>query len=180
MQRAAAAGAPVVAVVEDSLTFFYHEGPAACYGGGGFLLRHVCRPAAVTSLARCKAAFAALYHLHAAGFVHGDARLPNLVLGPCEGADSSEAPGGEGRGAGGTSGSSGTRPQSAMLWIDLREGMCEALPAKQRADARMLAASVLHARLETPFPASVEAALELLSDRASYAALGDAVWTSSF
>jgi hypothetical protein len=182
MQRAAAAGAPVVAVVEGSLTIFYHEGPAAAYGGGGFLLREVCRPAAVTSLARCKAAFAALHHLHAAGFVHGDARLPNLVLGapPAEGAGASEAPSGEGGSAGGSGGSSsgGARPQSAMLWIDLREGVHEALPANQRADARMLAASVLHARPGAPLPDSVEAALELVGDT-RYAALGAAVWAAT-
>ena len=184
MKRAADAGAPVVAVVEGSLTFFYSQGPAAAYGGGGFLLRHVCRPAAVTSLARCKAAFAALQQLHAAGFVHGDARLPNLVLGPPAGAGGG-ALGSQGSGAGssgGGGGAGGTRPQTAMLWIDLREGADEALPVNQRADARMLAASVLHSRPGAPLPASVEAAvgtLELGGSIASYAALGAAVWAAA-
>ena len=187
MKRAAAAGAPVVDVVEGSLTFLYREGSEDAhgegsedaYGGGGFLLRDVCKPVQVTSLEHCTAAFDALYQLHAAGFVHGDARLPNLVFGPVKGAGVSEAPGGEGSGAGGRGGSSGARSRSAMLWIDLRESECETLPFNQRADARSLAASVLHARLSTFLPDSVEAALEVVSDSASYAALGAAVWKSA-
>ena len=179
MKRAADAGAPVVAVVEGSLTFFYHEGSAS-YGGGGFLLRSVCKPAAVTSLTRCKAAFAALQQLHKAGFVHGDARLPNLVLGPARrAAGASEAAGGGGSGAGGSVGSSSERE---MLWIDLREGVLDDLPVNQRADARALAASVLRARPGMDLPASVEEALESLElggDNPSYAALGAAVWSQS-
>ena len=78
LQRAAAAGAPVVPVVADSLRVLVDERGYLC--GGGFLLRDVCKSACVDSAARCAAAFECLRVLHSCGFAHGDARLPNLLL----------------------------------------------------------------------------------------------------
>jgi len=83
LQAAAAAGAPVVPDVEGSLRHVrlddgVHGGGA--HGGGGVLLSDECARAVLTSCTRCKAAFRSLWALHAAGFVHGDARVPSLVL----------------------------------------------------------------------------------------------------
>ncbi len=74
MRRAAELGAPVVGVVADSLRLLGRE-------GGGYLLARCGEPcAAAASSAACAAAFNSLAALHALGVVHGDARLPNLVL----------------------------------------------------------------------------------------------------
>jgi hypothetical protein len=149
--RAAAAGAPVVPVVPDSLVFFVDEEGA--HGGGGFLLRDVCASTELTSPARCAAAFAALRALHAAGFAHGDARLPNLVArGP--GAD------------------------AELLWIDLRGAAPGALAVVQRADARTLATSALGLPQGSALPARVEAELGGMPGAAAYAALAAAVWAT--
>ena len=152
LARAAAAGAPVVPAVPDSLVFFVDAEGA--YRGGGFLLRDVCTRAAADSRARVAAAFDALRALHAAGIVHGDARLPNLLV--C----------GHGAGAG-------------LRWIDLREAAAaDALAVAQRADARALAASVIGAAQGGALPARVDAALGGVPDggEEGYAALAAAVW----
>ena len=147
MQRASLAGAPVVPVVAKSLVFLVDAEGAHC--GGGFLLRDVGARAVLDSAARCAAAFSSLCALHAAGFAHGDARLPNLV---CVG------------------------PQ--LLWIDLRQAAAGAAEAAQRADARTLAASALGVAQGGELPAPVRAALDGLpaGGAAAYAALADAVW----
>jgi len=154
LKLAAAAGAPVVRVVPDSLAFFVNGEGA--YGGGGFLLRDVLARAVLDSPARCAAAFEALRALHEAGFVHGDARLPNLLA--------------RGRGA-----------AAELLWIDLREASGEASAAgallAQRADARSLAASALGVAQGGALPAHVDAVLGGVpaGGGAAYAALAAAV-----
>jgi len=151
LQRAAAAGAPVVPVVPGSLVFYVDE--AGAHRGGGFLLRDVCAHAPLDSSARCAAAFASLRALHAAGFAHGDARLPNAVV--------------LGRGAG-----------AEFLWIDLRAAAAGALAAAQRADARALAASALGVAQGGALPAGVADALGGVpgGGAEAYAALARAVW----
>lgn len=69
--RAHLAGAPVIApsgkwVLHPSL-------------GGGYLLQKVGKVFAVRTLAMCKQAFESLRQLHLKGFLHGDARLENLL-----------------------------------------------------------------------------------------------------
>ena len=151
LQRAAEAGAPVVPVVPGSLVHFL-DGSGA-HRGGGFLLRHVGARAELSSSHSCAGAFAALHALHAAGFAHGDARLPNMV-----------------------------RHGSELLWIDMRDAAVDALAAAQRADARTLAASALRLAQErsTALPASVESAVWEVpaGGGAAYAALAAAVWAA--
>ena len=117
-EAAVAAGASVVPVLARSLHIVV--GDDGRDAGGGFLLRDVLEPFAVTSAARCAAAFASLQALHAAGIVHGDARLPNLLA---------------------------TGPRADAAWIDMRAAAAAglALPAAVRraADAETLAASIL-------------------------------------
>ena len=121
--------------------------------GGGFLLRDVCARAVLETPSRCAAAFAALRALHAAGFAHGDARLPNLVA--------------RGRGA-----------DAELLWIDLRMAAPGALAVAQCADARTLATSALGLQHGDALPARVEDALSSLpvGGRAAFTALATAVW----
>ena len=74
MQDAAALGAPVVDVVAGSLRLLGRE-------GGGYLMARCGLPYnATASSAACAAAFASLAALHMRAVVHGDARLPNLLL----------------------------------------------------------------------------------------------------
>jgi tRNA A-37 threonylcarbamoyl transferase component Bud32 len=151
LQRAADAGAPVVPVVPDSLVVYVDD--RGTHRGGGFLLRDVCARAVLETPSRCAAAFAALRALHAAGFAHGDARLPNLVVRGC--------------GAG-----------AELLWIDLREADEGELAAAQHADARALAASALGVTQDDALPARVEAVLDSVpaGGEAAYDALAAAVW----
>jgi len=151
LQRAADAGAPVVPVVPDSLVVYVDD--RGTHRGGGFLLRDVCARAVLETPSRCAAAFAALRALHAAGFAHGDARLPNLVVRGC--------------GAG-----------AELLWIDLREADEGELTAAQHADARALAASALGVAQDDALPARVEAVLDSVpaGGEAAYDALAAAVW----
>ena len=154
MQRAAAADAPVVPPVPGSLTALVH-GSTGLHCGGGFLLRGVCRRAVLGSAARQAEAFATLRELHAAGFAHGDARLPNLLR------------------------SEGGR----LLWIDLREGADDSggsgeggLQAAQRADARTLAASLLGIGQGDELPEAVLAALAgVPADPGAYARVAEAL-----
>jgi hypothetical protein len=153
LAQAFEAGAPVVPVVAGSLHFL-HTGAEGVYRGGGFLLRDVCARTHVDSRARCVAAFAALHALHAKGFAHGDARLPNLVI--------------RGHGAG-----------AELVWIDMRSAFSGAfLGFSQRTDGRTLAASVLGIGQGGVLPGPVCTALEGVPDGggAAYNALAAAVW----
>ena len=157
LQEAEAAGAPVVSAVRGTLTFFHDPAAGGSYRGGGFLLRHVCARATISSEARCIAAFEALRALHEAGFAHGDARLPNLLV--------------HGRGEGAEEGK--------LAWIDLREPEGVAREAL-RADARALAGSVL---LQRGVGAALDGAVLEAAERvgeggAAYGALGRAVWAA--
>jgi hypothetical protein len=130
--------------------------------------------------ALCDGAFEALRELHAAGFAHGDARLPNLMRRAGE------------RGADG--GVSAGRA-SSLVWVDMRLASAgdalERPSAVQRADARTLAASLLgHAGTgaDAALPRDVEAAVSRVAagpaasdtedgDRdLSYRELSRAVW----
>ena len=114
LASAAAAGAPVVQVVEGSLRAFTDD-ESGQLAGGGYLMAEVLAPCLLKSATQRRAAFAALAALHGKGFAHGDARKPNLLL---------------------------TRGGS-HLWIDLRAASASAaLEAAQRADAATLAASI--------------------------------------
>jgi hypothetical protein len=158
MQRAAAAGAPVVPTVPDSLTLLVDVNTGS-FCGGGFLLQGVCRRVTLGSSTRLAAkAFAVLRELHAAGFAHGDARLPNLLH--------SELDGGR------------------LLWIDMREGADgsgsgeEGLQAAKRADVRTLAASMLGIEQGGELPGAVLAALPgVPADPDAYARVADALYT---
>ena len=154
LARAAGAGAPVVPVVADSLVI-YVDGVTGKHRGGGFLLRDVCASAVLDSSARCTAAFASLRALHAAGFAHGDARLPNLVV--------------RGHGA-----------AAEFLWIDLRAAGEDAIAVAQRADARVLATSALGVQQGGALPQPVVAALASVpqGEGDAYKALAAAVWAA--
>ena len=153
LQDAAALGVPVVPVVADSLRVL--EGV-----GGGYLLDRCGVPFdATASLAACSAAFVALSALHARAVVHGDARLPNLLLV-------------DGRAA----------------WVDLSAGVLAGLDSHTRAancrlDMETLALSVLQAAgvTITPLPPSVAAAIAAYSDSVADAVhtLAAAVWAAA-
>jgi hypothetical protein len=139
-------GAPVVPPVEGSLRVF----PL----GGGFLMRSVGRRFEVTSATRCTTAFGALARLHQHGVVHGDARIPNLLL---VGTDA--------------------------LWVDLRGsaiiGAGGALSVHSaRADATGLARSILKLDARAALPAAAEAALGRYDPAVAdtVTALAAAVW----
>ena len=153
LSSAVEAGAPVVPVVAGSLRCFVDD--AGEHRGGGFLLRDVCSRAQLDSPAHFDAAFAALRALHAAGFAHGDARPPNLLA--------------RVSGAG-----------TQLLWIDLRAAAASALESAQRADGRMLAASLLSLAPDRALPARVIAALAAVpaGGEPAYAALAAAVWAA--
>ena len=74
MQAASKLGAPVIPVVEGSLQLGDD--------GGGFLLARCGTPflMAKFGLTTCNKVFAALASLHGCKVLHGDARLPNLLL----------------------------------------------------------------------------------------------------
>ena len=152
--QAAAAGAPVVPAVADSLVFFKGDGK---YRGGGFLLRDVCARAVLDSSARCTAAFASLGALHAAGFVHGDARLPNLLARK-----------------------SGASAGAELVWIDMRAAAAAGTlaPLDARDDGRTFAASILGTAPGDALPAPVADALAAVPSggEEAYAALAAAVW----
>ena len=121
-------------------------------------MREIGVSADCTTAARCAKAFAALHALHAAGFVHGDARLPNLL-----------------------------RTGARLVWADLRLSLAAdggRMADAQRFDAVTLAASVLRAwglsSDELALPAAVGAATRSIPDEGApaYAALAGAVWAS--
>jgi len=147
MQAAAAAGAPVVAPVDDSLCIYSGgasavsaaasaEEPAPASASGGYLLSRVGERFATTTEGGIKMAFSALAALHACRIFHGDARTANLL-----------------------------NIEGQAMWIDLRTGLVdagrtEALPhQQQRYDAAVLARSILP-QLQ-PLPSSVQDSLNL-------------------
>ena len=147
---AAQRGAPVVPVVAGSLCLAGHD-------GGGFLLAHCGVPFdATASLAACTAAFAALAALHDCAIVHGDARLPNLLL-----------------------------IDGKAVWIDMAAGLLEG-PASRflkpycSGDAELLAQSVLLSVGIPALPASVATAVACYDFAApeTVQALAAAVWVA--
>lgn len=155
LQDAAAVGSPVVPVVADSLRVL--EGL-----GAGYLLARCGTPFdATASSAACSAAFESLAALHARAVLHGDARLPNLLL-----------------------------VDGHASWVDLSAGrVLHGLSAHSRAancrlDMETLARSVLQAAAgvtpTTPLPPSVDAAIAAYSDSVPDAVhtLSGAVWAA--
>ena len=146
MRAAWRRGAPVVPPVEGSLRVLDL--------GGGYLMQNVGRRFEVTSATRCTTAFCALAHLHKCGVVHGDPRIPNLLLVGTE-----------------------------ALWVDLRgSAVVGALGAPSvhsaRADAACLARSILTLEARAPLPVAAEAALARYEPAVaeSVTALAAAVW----
>ena len=148
LASAAAAGAPVVRVVEDSLRAFFDD-ESGQPAGGGYLMAEVLTPCLVKSATQRKAAFATLAALHAAGFTHGDARKPNLL----------------------------TRGGS-LLWIDLRAASATSTPeAAQRADAATLAASICSMPVEAASALYARALAEIPGrGTQAYAELAMGLW----
>jgi hypothetical protein len=143
-----------VPVVADSLRVL--EGV-----GGGYLLARCGTPFnATASLAACSAAFVALAELHALAVLHGDARLPNLLL-----------------------------VDGDAAWVDLSAGQVLAgldshtRAANCRLDMETLARSVLQAANVTctPLPPSVAGAIAAYSDPVADAVhtLAAAVWAAA-
>ena len=162
MLVAAAAGAPVVAPVPDSLRIYPGNAAAASASAealappcasGGYLLSRVGVRFATTTKGGVKAAFAALAALHTCRIYHGDARTANLL-----------DIGGQ------------------ALWIDLRTGIVDAgeagpLPLEQQGfDAAVLARSILPQ--DRPVPPSLQGALRLYNAAlpGTVADLAQAVW----
>ena len=164
MQAAAAAGAPVVAPVPDSLCIYSGsaaaasaaasaEAPAPACASGGYLLSRVGARFAATTEGGIKVAFAALAALHACRIYHGDARTANLL-----------------------------NIEGRAMWIDLRTGIVDAggavaLPLEQQGyDAAVLARSMLPQ--PQPLPPSMQEALKLYNAAVpgTVAALAQAVW----
>ena len=138
--------APVVPPVEGSLR--------VSRLGGGYLMRNVGRRFEVTSATRCSTAFCALALLHRRGVIHGDPRIPNLLL---VGTDA--------------------------LWVDLRgSAVVGAVGAPSvhsaRADAAGLARSILTLDARAALPVATEAALARYDPAVaeSVAVLAAAVW----
>ena len=153
LQDAAALGVPVVPIVADSLRVL--DGL-----GGGYLLCRCGVPFdATASEAACSAAFVALAALHARAVIHGDARLPNLLLV-------------DGRAA----------------WVDLSAGVLAGLDAHTRAancrlDMETLALSVLQTAdvAITPLPPSIASAIAAYNGTMADAArtVAAAVWAAA-
>ena len=146
MLAASKRGAPVVAPVEGSLRVTAQ--------GGGYLMQAVGDRCDVSSQARCSAAFGALAALHACNVLHGDPRVPNLLI-----------------------------VQGKLLWIDLRgsavgttgSGLCV---HSARVDAGFLAKSILALSPSVDVPATVATALDAYDPAvaATAVALATATW----
>lgn len=154
MIAAAKSGAPVLPPVNGSLRVI----TAKDASGVGYLMHRVGRPFVVTSQRRCLLAFRALAALHASGVIHGDARLPNLII-----------------------------VGKAVVWIDLRvtslyvgAGDVSREPLR-RHDAATFARSVLmleHSP-DVSLPAFVTDAIERYDEAdETLSALAAAVWAS--
>jgi len=143
-------GAPVANVMDDSLKFYYNS-ENGLYLGGGYLLADVLTPV-FADRANCTAVVRALKALHDAGYVHGDARLQNLMC----------------------------SADGTLLWIDFRESFISAqsaaLDTSRLRDAKTLARSILGLSSADELPGNVTLALSILSDAAeSYDALASAI-----
>ena len=118
--------------------------------GGGYLLTLIGKPFEVSSKQRCSTAFEALADLHLKGVIHGDARIPNLLL--C-----------------------GDRPRKAC-WIDLY-GAVEYADDIARGDCEVLASSIIRVPKDK-LPGVVLSTVRGYSPAAKQTvqALADAVW----
>jgi hypothetical protein len=162
LHAAAERGAPVVAPVPGSLRLYGVSedggGLGAGVGGAGYLLEHVGAPFEVTSEARCAAAFESLAALHRCGVIHGDARLPNLLV----------------------------MQDGRPAWIDLNHAYAvhEGLGAGALSrdvvalDAGDLTRAILHIALPTPLPGAVTRSLDGYRPdcASSVASLASTVW----
>jgi hypothetical protein len=165
-------GAPVVPPVPGSLRTYEQQKGEGGEGGGGYAMACVGTPVAVDSFERCKEAFAALAALHAHGAAHGDARLANLMQLP------ETAPAPRHRLAGidvrtafsGGSGSDSDGPSEPLLLQQL-----------QRADASVLARSVLRVGADGEAPLRVAEAVQQwdASSAGAVAALAKSVWEAA-
>jgi len=168
LRTAAERGAPVVAPVPGSLRLYDASendgGLEAGVGGAGYLLEHVGAPCKITTAARCAAAFESLAALHRCGLVHGDARLPNLLV----------------------------MQDGHLAWIDLNHAgaVLEGLGAGVGGglsrevvafDAGDLARAILHIAQPTPLPDAVVRGLgDYRPDcTQSVACLASAVWQAA-
>jgi hypothetical protein len=151
LQEAAARDAPVVHPVADSLR--------VTSDGGGYLLESVGQPVRLRSLNDCTTLCASLAALHRAGVIHGDPRLPNVLV-----------VGGE------------------LRWIDLLQGGALTAGASfeqlARVDAGILAYSILALGSGVPPPPAVADALQAYvvagaaAAQVSCTALATAVWAA--
>ena len=148
LEDAARAGAPVVPPVKGSMCWFSDgEQPS----GGGYLLARVGVRFAVTTKQRCCAAFDALAALHKLGIIHGDPRLPNLLL-----------------------------VDGSACWVDLFSSASRVAPDSLRYDAAVLVRSVLSLASEDALPTGVERVLRRYSaaETESVTALAAEVWAA--
>ena len=163
----------MVPPLPDSFRMYKGDSGSVC--GGGYAMACVCTPVAVDSLLRCKEAFAALAALHAHGVAHGDARLANLMQLP------ENAP----------------APRPRLAWIDVRTAFsggsgsgsddsdCSSEPLLlqqlQRADASVLARSVLRVGADGEAPPRVAEAAQLwdASSAGAVEALAESVWEAA-
>ena len=155
LSEAAAAGAPVVRPVRDSLRFYAATSDQG-FAGAGYLMERVGEPFhACASLANCSAAFTALAALHTRRICHGDPLLPNLLL-----------------------------VDSQPAWVDFHVAGTLATgdmgPSVAAIDAAKLVRSMLGPGRGTSLPDAVNRALDAYrpADASTVSALARAVWRS--
>jgi hypothetical protein len=119
--------------------------------GGGFLLQHVGTPFSLDSPSRCREAFAKLAELHCSGLLHGDPRLPNLVV-----------------------------VKGAPMWIDLPASTLCGVDQRRDATLLARSILEMRSIFIEDLPSEVITALEQYVARSarSVEALADAVWNS--
>jgi len=148
LQQAAAVGAPVVKPVDGSLLELVQ--------GVSFVLQDVGMPAVIKTADACFAAFQVLQQLHQKGFVHGDARLANLVVVP-RASDAVALP----------------SAKHQLLWVDLASTTCD-VHFSAHSDVKQLTASLLKCHVDA-LPRAVMAAISSYSPDLSVPALRDIV-----
>ena len=145
LQSAAERGAPVVGVVADSFTQYPGQ-------GGGYLLRSIGTPIKLETRASLRHVFSSLQRVHAAGAIHGDPRLPNVVA-----------------------------VDGLPCWIDfIKAAFCPAgFDFSAQEDMWLLAGSVLN-RKKHALPDTVGAAVcsYVVADAAAAQRIADAVWAA--
>lgn len=145
LMTAAASGAPVIPPVSGSCIL--EE------AGGGYLLQRVGTPIKRLSHKRCLDAFQSLATLHKYGIVHGDARLPNLLL-----------------------------VDGTPMWIDLLQSTVLLMTAPEAAinDAGILACSILRVKSPTELPEDIRVVLSTYKpdEDGTVAAVAAAVWSA--